>query len=179
MSLYEIGKEIESLKNRLSEVEQKIETSSNESNSVEEIVDSFQIELIPDEIYQIIDGKITKDFDKSSAPKIFLTGSLGHRRTGFPDNRRYDIYSGDAWLQNNVGDKLKWYFIETGSDRGTRNLEYPNYASGRTAYREARNTHICSFGWRARWYGGHSSAASWGRFVQQNGSGWIYKWSAG
>ena len=87
--------------------------------------------------------------------------------------------SGSVWLQDEVGNNIDWYYMETGSTRGSRNLDYPNYASGRGARRESRNSHVCKYGWIGNWYGGHSTAASWGRYVQEDGSGYIYKWRAG
>lgn len=68
--------------------------------------------------------------------------------------------------------EVKQYYIETGSDN-ICNLLHPNFASGRGAHMVVRNTHVCLYGWCGLWRPGQGGAASWGRYVDSRGSGWI------
>ncbi|WP_316633059.1 hypothetical protein [uncultured Flavobacterium sp.] len=177
MSKFEIESQFENLTKRVEFLENLILEKKDNYFKIDEILeDAFTIELLPESFKRIENNKEILDDHAIEPPKIFLTGQ---KTTGSDsDGRRWGRYSGTAWLQDNVGNKLIWYYIETGSDN-ICGLEYPNYAQGREAHHEARNTHICTFGWRAYWRPGQGAASSWGRFVDENGNGWRARWSSG
>lgn len=176
MNEFELGRIIENISSRLEKLETSLMNFENSDALVEETVeDSFTVELTPDSIERLENNVIVRMDDNTLAPRIFLSGQ---KTTGRDREGRWGRYSGTVWLQDNVGRNLVWFYIETGSDN-ICNLLYPNFASGRGAHMEARNTHVFRFGWRGLWRPGQGGASSWGRLVDSRGSGWICRWGAG
>ncbi|MEO6251926.1 MAG: hypothetical protein ABIO79_01360 [Ferruginibacter sp.] len=174
MKNFEIGRLFENLLKRVEMLENNSGGDGREEET-EITEDGDIVEFVPESMEKIENGVVVVIAASEVPPKIFLTGG---KRTGRDERGRWGRYSGTVWLQDNVGRKLKWFYIETGSDN-ICNLKYPKYASGRSAHYEARNTHICTYGWRGMWRPGQGGASSWGRFVDENGNGWQARWSAG
>jgi len=129
--------------------------------------------------------RVEKFLDKEALAKdqaeveVRLSGSPSTGTTDWPDNRGYCIYSGTAWLQNDVGDKLSWYYIESCAEKNSI-IEYPQGKPNGRGYHEVKNTHAAQMGWGGRWFGGRCRLVGcWARFLDETGNGYRVKWRFG
>ncbi len=116
---------------------------------------------------------------EQTAVQLRLKGNPVAGTTDWPDSRGYCKYSGTAWLQNEVGETLKWYYIESCAVKNSI-IAYPQGKPNGQGYNEVRNTHAAKMGWGGRWFGGRCrSVGCWARFLDANGNGYRAKWHFG
>lgn len=161
------------LEERIKELEHSILFNQNETEKIE--TDYMVSDIV----------RIENFIDKESLIEIQTTVQLrlsGNPQTGttaWPDNRGYCQYYGSAWLQNEVGDKLNWYYIESCAEKD-RGIKYPDGKPNARGYNEVRNTHSALMGWVGRWFGGRCRGVGcWARFLDESGYGYRIHWHFG
>lgn len=164
---------IKQLEERIKELEFFLFTSEEETLSDEK-------EYVITEIVRVenfIDKEVLSK--EQTTVQVRLSGTPSSGTTDWPDNRGYCKYSGTAWLQNEVGDILRWYYIESCAEKDSV-IQYPQGKPNGRGYHEVRNTHAARMGWGGRWFGGRCRIVGcWARFLDENGNGYRSAWKFG
>lgn len=180
MNEFEIGKEIQVLTHRIEDLE-KFKTRLEKLQKRDAPEEECEISSYEFEGFEIDENGKRKPVERGVRLNFDYWEAKQWKEFHFPSNEHYSRYWAEVHLINESnGDKLKFYFIEAGSDKHC-NTAYPNYKWRH----ESRNTYSIGFGSgtgpRRNTVDGYRSFSSWIRFRRQNGSGydwkvWTSKW---